>query len=671
MISPKNGSVDGPFPTEGKIADLMASWVISGENIQQVTDPACGAGAILSEVEDSDASISVRGFDISEQAVESTRRRLDANGGIKKQDFFDFTGSFEAVVLDPPILNHFESEKKNIDIDGPGRWGLHHYFVLRSLKLLEDSGRAAILFPTNSIGEEFLKHITEEVRLDRIISLSDTDETATPFSLFLCTKTMSSRKVKVISLDSWRTLDRSLVFKDSEALSQTQGNHFRELSPQKIIDHRPQQVLSLPEIVDLEDSSSLTALNTYFEIKFGVKSGNNSVYYIEEKEAEKVDEELLVPLIKIRPSGFTITDSDIDKYFLDLGTVSKYVLEEEFFSSLEEEGYEKTQEYLRKHQDFSPSSDTPPTNPDKNPDLIRPLIAHDTFYRVNVDQDTTFDSNYAGLYSKHPEKYLKVLWKYLNTDIHRKISVHAESGTTVRRLTLQHLRRQPVPNEDLIEDLMEKTDDLDLKSRHDIKKFERKILKILPDPECEILRNFRKHDQQLKWGWALSEEEFEIFSDLYDKEIEEAQEFLAERVESDDAEDILQSVDRTPISSRRSSLLKETLKQFREENYQIFLISALTQIEGLLLDIATRKGWRIEQNKLKKGQEGILNIQLSDLIENFVEDPYNEFLQEYIRDWRNDIAHGKITVNTEKTAKVVFCALSALIRDYDKYISKG
>lgn len=648
------------FKTGPKISKLMAVWMKKNEEAN-IIDPACGEANVLSKIEEKIPDVKIKGIEVDKDTAKTAKSKLE-NGTIERGNFFEIQEEFDAVVLDPPV-NRIFNEKEKVAFEGSSRWGSHQFFTIKAINDLKTGGSFAILLPTNSFEKSFLDRILENCSISRTISVPNGKFESLDYTLILGRKTENSDKTKIISVESLKVLDETVVYKDSDSLKETRGLSTAEIEENQIKNYDPQKLISFPELLSLRKSEYLTKIETYFNVEPGVRTGNVGLFYLSEESSAKIDEKIQTPLIKNRPSGFKLTLNDLDKKYLDLSNYGE-ILDEQTINDLDEKGFSNAAEYIRENNSGGALQIKSPQEP---PEIVKPSIEQDKFYRVKIDQKIALDdSNYYGLYSDISSDYIDALWKYLNTDIHRRIDSNLQTGSAVSRINKKSLERYQVPNRKLLKKISPKLKELDLTDKHQIREIESVILDEMPEEDRKLLEKFEDKDHRLKWAWLLRDVEYDKFRSKYEDNKEEAKDFLAEKMGPKKAEDLQKTLEISEINPERKRILKNCLQQFEDKNYDIFILSGITQLEGILLEIAVERGWTIQEDKIKKDESNI-NIKIADLASKFVDGDFSEFIRDEIKPWRNDLAHGKLKTE-ERTAKIVFGSLAALIQQYERYV---
>lgn len=185
----------GQFWTPDWIAEPMIEYVLAG-NGGIVFDPAVGAGAFFRAAKviasENAMRVSLAGMEIDPAALAQA-----LNSGLEPNDLASVTvgdfvlqlplAKFSAIVANPPYIRHHRltREKKEqlkrlaIQIIGKpldGRAGLHVYFLIRALSLLEENGRLAFILSADVCEGKFARDlwswISSHFCLDAVITFS-------------------------------------------------------------------------------------------------------------------------------------------------------------------------------------------------------------------------------------------------------------------------------------------------------------------------------------------------------------------------------------------------------------------------------------------------------------------------------------------------------------------
>lgn len=185
----------GQFWTPDWVAEAMVEYVLSGQ-VAELFDPAVGAGAFFRAAkrmaQDKERPVTLEGMDIDpaavEQAIQSGLTPRDMES-VKIGDFvFDPPErKLSAIVANPPYIRHhrisvqdktllkqigLQTIGKTLD----GRAGLHIYFLVRALSLLEENGKLAFIMPADTCEGKFApklwRWIAAHFALDAVITFA-------------------------------------------------------------------------------------------------------------------------------------------------------------------------------------------------------------------------------------------------------------------------------------------------------------------------------------------------------------------------------------------------------------------------------------------------------------------------------------------------------------------
>lgn len=190
----------GQFWTPDWVANAMVSYALNG-GAKALFDPAVGAGAFFSAARRLNSGlrlIDLHGSELHEAALIDARQNgltEDDLAGVDLGDFLErrFTRTFPAIVANPPYMRHhrlsaemkqrlrqYSIQRLGFALDG--RAGLHVYFLLRALELLESGGRLAFIVPADICEGVFARPlwnwIVAHYRVEAVVTFAPE---ATPF----------------------------------------------------------------------------------------------------------------------------------------------------------------------------------------------------------------------------------------------------------------------------------------------------------------------------------------------------------------------------------------------------------------------------------------------------------------------------------------------------------
>lgn len=191
----------GQFWTPDWIAEPMAEYVL-GDAGGLLFDPAVGTGAFFRAAKvvarQKGLTVHFAGMEIDSAVLTQAQEYGLNQDDIASVRIGDFVlqppqTKFQAIVANPPYIRHhrLDPEKKAqlkllaIQIVGrqlDGRAGLHIYFLIRALSLLQENGRLAFIMPADTCEGKFAPDlwawITRHFALDAVITFTPE---ATPF----------------------------------------------------------------------------------------------------------------------------------------------------------------------------------------------------------------------------------------------------------------------------------------------------------------------------------------------------------------------------------------------------------------------------------------------------------------------------------------------------------
>lgn len=191
----------GQFWTPDWVAEAMVDYVLANK-INILFDPAVGAGAFFRAAKtiagEKGLTITLSGMDIDPAALEQAIQYnlvMDDFTGVRIGDFvFEPPQTkLSAIVANPPYIRHHrisattKEQLKRLSLQTTGkifdgRAGLHIYFLLRALTLLEENGRLAFIMPADTCEGKFANDLWHWVAanftLDAVITFAPE---ATPF----------------------------------------------------------------------------------------------------------------------------------------------------------------------------------------------------------------------------------------------------------------------------------------------------------------------------------------------------------------------------------------------------------------------------------------------------------------------------------------------------------
>lgn len=185
--------VKGQFWTPDWVAEAMAAYVLA-DDADEVFDPAVGAGALLQAAKDVAAKLGkqiiLSGREIDPSALIQARQSGLTDDDLARVELRDFMlhppeRRLKAIIANPPYIRHHRLSSdiksalksysaallgKSLD----GRAGLHVYFLIRALDLLDKDGRLAFIMPADTcegvFAQPLWRWITRRFQLEAVLT---------------------------------------------------------------------------------------------------------------------------------------------------------------------------------------------------------------------------------------------------------------------------------------------------------------------------------------------------------------------------------------------------------------------------------------------------------------------------------------------------------------------
>ena len=309
----------GQFWTPGWVAEAMVAYVAGG-NSDHIFDPAVGEGAFFQAAKtlayQTGRPLRLLGTEIDPDVLERARLNGLSGDDLAHVDITDFVldppiGPFMAVVANPPYIRHHrlssstKEELKKFCKDAigtplDGRMGLHVYFLIRALKLLDADGRLSFIVPSDICEGIFATTlwdwITRNFSLDAVITFTPQGSPfpkvdTNPIILMI-------RNSRPAENFLWARCDRG----QGEQLKSWVTSDFSQAFNGTIAIHRRSLLEGLTtglSRVPLEDQPTGPTLADFASIVRGVATGANEFFFLTSGKASSlgIPDEFLVPAI--------------------------------------------------------------------------------------------------------------------------------------------------------------------------------------------------------------------------------------------------------------------------------------------------------------------------------------------------------------------------------------
>ncbi len=185
----------GQFWTPDWVAEAMVDYVFANKG-GVLFDPAVGAGAFFRAAKviahEKNLSYSLSGMDIDSNALDEAIQYGSFKEDLKNVKIGDFIfqspkDRLSAIVANPPYIRHHrisletKEKLKRLSMESAGvlldgRAGLHIYFLIRALTLLEKGGRLSFIMPADTCEGKFSSDlwqwITRSFCLDAVVTFA-------------------------------------------------------------------------------------------------------------------------------------------------------------------------------------------------------------------------------------------------------------------------------------------------------------------------------------------------------------------------------------------------------------------------------------------------------------------------------------------------------------------
>lgn len=700
--------------TPQSVTDILAGWAISSSD-ESVLDIATGTGSLLKQAAKESEEAELVGVEINPVIAKLAQTRLKgiSNAEILNTDFFDWnqlgqqelgekdeSRKFDAVVGNPPVgrMHHIIPEKRDElrdrypDIGSTAAAG----FVAKAAEHLKEGGRGAFVLPKSVLRKGLLQHLTESCSIHRIVEMPiGTFNYARAPELVLLTfikeeRSPEERETGIARFNKPELPEnaRGLFEQPLKEVVRSRYNPYDaeivRASHADLKGKNVMRILSNPPIYDIVTSEQFPRLGDLpgVTVGSGVQTGNNDLFYfsVDEKEDSKIEDRFFRPLIKNpRDDVQSITEDKIDRYILDLqsyveerGEKGVEVTEENIIKHLEDDGYSGLADYLR----------DVPVNPRKRGPYFLPeyrgkidsvdLVIPEFFdtprcYSVEVE-DAMFDNTMIGVQVEN-DQMTDAISRLLNTPLYREF-FQTFAGTMNLdwyRMNIGQAKDIPIIKKALTEDVFDRMDpffppdgDNDLVSLNQLL-----IESCESDEGRQALRQYLASRDNYAWSWFMTLPEFEEFQELLESDKEEAREFVVNRFDQELLDQARSTFENIEFFEERRELLNDLLMEFEEGHYRGFLAGIVLQFEGVLADLVEEAGGEIieedHETKFKmpgKGRSQTKN--LGSLISHFFDGVFSTFLDETVRQRRNQIAHGDVIENSRELSIHFFISFYAL-----------
>ncbi len=296
----------GQFFTPPTVANFLFDWAVTPQT-KTLLDPAVGTGLLIGLA--ASKTLQIDAYDIDPVLVELVTQRFSpfirAGMDLKivNKDFLGFppTKKYDACVCNPPYIRHhdvkypiklWENIEAVSDLRLSRMTNTYTLFMLQICQLLNETGRAAIITPSEYInsdyGKEIKRYLLKENLLEAMIVFDSKtllfDKALTTACITLIRKGRTNEKVTFVRLENEAqlgTLQKSMATQEWAVSLDRQDFNVKDLKPTEKWGHlfglvrNPKQILPQPKLVAL--SKIATPMR-------GIATGANSFFTLSQSE---------------------------------------------------------------------------------------------------------------------------------------------------------------------------------------------------------------------------------------------------------------------------------------------------------------------------------------------------------------------------------------------------
>jgi hypothetical protein len=477
--------------------------------------------------------------------------------------------------------------------------------------------------------------------------------------------------------------------------------------------------LEAPDAVPFLFSESFDELGSVAQARTGLTTGANEFFYFEDTEKDESDipDSLFTPVLrKLSPDSQRVTKQDITWYLLDLRDIiekARVGLSSpsfgEFLDWLEENGYPSLVDHIgeSRHQirfnrdDLEALIPRSFTDRVRNPDLVaqgifsRERPEQPAWWLVDIDDEVVFDKSVVGIHCPEETPPL-ALSSLLNTPLYRRLQKDSmallHSDPNYAQFRIGELECLPIIGSCLNETFAQQMASLlPAESATEEIIIQNRIIEVCSRAERPAVHAALEAFSQHGLTWFLSGEELETLRERIEENTD-PEEFLVTQFGDGLLADVQHTLSQADLFTDRREVLLDLVELFDQDRYQTFLIGLASQFEGVLVDYVEETGGRIESEIREDEQDGdtteyeVLVFyrpgreepkkkDLKRLFDEFFEGAYLTFLQETVRERRNELAHGTLVDEPEQTAVLFlitfFGMTNNILHRYNQHLARA
>ncbi|MBL4636035.1 MAG: N-6 DNA methylase [Kofleriaceae bacterium] len=314
----------GQWFTPDPVVDLVLALVMHGRpRAETLLDPSCGDGAFLRRAKAAGIAVDgLHGVDVDPRALASAGEQVPA-ASLHHRDFFDqaSTTDFDLVVGNPPYVRQERLGQKQkaliqkaLSSDWPsiplpeikklvGRGDLAAPFLLRTIRLLAENGRAAFVLSSalldSAYGAQLWRLLGKLATVEYIVD-APSEQWFSDASVHTCIVVLRAG-----ASDDPVQIGRLKCSTEKAAKAIAAGKELRDICTQRLAAQNAPETwpasLRAPDTWHQFSSragGTLIQLGDIATIRRGITSGANDIFYISKEQTSGVPKRFLFPLLR-------------------------------------------------------------------------------------------------------------------------------------------------------------------------------------------------------------------------------------------------------------------------------------------------------------------------------------------------------------------------------------
>lgn len=301
------------FFTPEPIANLMTDWILGGEYLREVLEPAFGLGIFSRLLLEKKSNLKVEGFDIDEiifsNALEYFNKYENVSLNLKDYIYNGWENKYDGIICNPPYLKFHDYENKKI-IEEVGSYlnfrlngftNLYTLFLLKSVFQLKKGGRMAYIVPSEFLNSDYggpVKEYLLRTKVLRHLFIVDFkenvfDDAMTTATILLLAKDKHDSSIQLTNIQSKSDLH---LIKDYIHSYPNAKGEFSFKTNQLDPDVKWRQYYQIQKSINYKN---LVPFLNYAKVVRGIATGANKYFTFRKSKVEKysIPSENLLPCI--------------------------------------------------------------------------------------------------------------------------------------------------------------------------------------------------------------------------------------------------------------------------------------------------------------------------------------------------------------------------------------